>query len=74
LPAQLGQKPLFLQLNATIFSSLQQLHLRRRKPYAGIPHLRNAHSLSANDTLGGPEKRTGHKLVTGGNIGLQVAF
>jgi hypothetical protein len=32
------------------------------------------HSLSANETLGGAEKRTGHKLVTGGNLGLQVAF
>lgn len=32
------------------------------------------HSLSANDALGGKEKRTAHRLITGGNLGIQVAF
>lgn len=32
------------------------------------------HSLSANDTLGGSDKRTAHQLVSGGNLGIQVAF
>jgi hypothetical protein len=37
LAQQLGQKPLFLHENATIFSSLQQLHLSLRNPCARTP-------------------------------------
>jgi hypothetical protein len=46
LAQQLGQNPRFLHENATIFSSLQHEHFKRRNPNAGIPQRMNASNSS----------------------------